>query len=240
MSRLYPCIRAAKRDFYWTLEEKLTYDCFDFRRSAPASMLLIGIHLEDERPWECARFPAFLPEAPGPIDLATKRLLGKRLRNGADEPPEWKGPWAKLDTIALALGKIDGTLHSFTGSPRWPSSSEKRPGHLLPRRLTARARIRWETAEIELTSRNFSEISQCLHAELTLIFELSRRLSRNCPPFLELFELESTLKPCKMCAAFLFLLKARSQRFRVSYEEDDPGPLAQDTWLDRTGYEKVT
>jgi hypothetical protein len=145
-----------------------------------------------------------------------------------------------MDPLALVLKTLDKAGHSFESEPEHPTLA-KTPGKLIPRKLTAKAQITLHNTEMTLHSRNFSELSQCLHAELTLIFGLSRLLSLipNQPEKLEAFNLETTLKPCKMCAAFLHVLRRKCKSFQVTYFEDDPGRLAAQTLLDQFGYRSI-
>lgn len=236
----FPYLQASQGPFAWTLPETLGFDAFAWRAEAPAALLLIGMHLSDPRPWDCARRPLFLKAQPGLIDLESKRLLGKRLRAFEELSSPLALALKPLDSIALVLSRLESLGHSLESEPTWPNPATKEAGKLLPRKLLARARVRLGGEELSLVARNFSEISQCLHAELVLLFGLSRLLSlRKLPPIpeaLERFEIEATLKPCKMCAAFLFSLREKCQVFSVRYEEDDPGPLARNTLLDRFGY----
>jgi hypothetical protein len=230
-----PFLLSSDREFHWTLPPLLSFDYFSFQKEGAGSLLLIGMHLAERMPWLCARHPLCFPEEPGWIDLECKRILGKRFRS-RETASLGKESW--LDPIALVLQTLSQTGHAFEEEPRF-APQVKVPGKLLPRRLTAKAELAFQNRELCFHSRNFSELSQCLHAELTLIFALSRFLNElpEPPEMLESFRLETTLKPCKMCAAFLHAMKGKCQSFHVSYVEDDPGRLAADTLLDRFGYQ---
>ncbi len=195
------------------------------------------MHLADPMPWLCARNPLYFPKDPGLIDLESKRILGKRLKPGADLLPERS---KELDPIVRVLDLLDEAGHSFTREVE-PPQLVKTPGKLVPRKLVAHAHIRFHEQELDLYSRNFSELSQCLHADLTLIFGLSKLLSemKDPPATLQAFQLKTTLKPCKMCAAFLHVLRRKCSIFRVTYFEDDPGRLAAHTLLDQHGYQST-
>ncbi len=185
-------------------------------------------------PWLCARNPLYFSKDPGLIDLECKRILGKRFKPYPDVLPV---EYQSVDPIARLLAITGKAGHTFASEAVHPILS-KTPGKLLPRRLSAKAQIAFRDTELCLYSRNFSELSQCLHAELTLIFGLSQILSElpNAPEKLECFKLETALKPCKMCAAFLHILRKKCLTFQVNYFEDDPGRLASHTLLDRYGY----
>lgn len=230
-----PALISSNKAFLWTIPEKMSGDYFDFQREGSGSLLLIGMHVSDELPWICARNPLHFPREPGLIDVESKRILGKRYRvsgEGIDSKES-----QILDTIPLVLGKLQNAGHSFEADdPSFPEL-EKKPGKLIPRKLAAEAKISAQGREFTLRSRNFSEISQCLHAELTLIFRLGQILSETSIDVLDGFHLQTTLKPCRMCASFLHVLRGKCRSFRVAYSEDDPGPLAANTLLDRFGYQ---
>ncbi len=220
-------ILASDRQTLYALKKDLTGDHFGFTREGSAALLWIAMHLNDPRPWTAARNPMFGTRAPAMIDQATKRILGKRF--SSDDPPQL--PVRELDPFALALTKIEASGHSFESEDvPWPTV-KKVPGKLLPRKLLAHARIQTPDETKNYYARNFTEISQCLHAELSLLLYLSRE-----PLTLLSFSLKTTLKPCRMCAAFLHHLRSQTSSFHIEYEEDDPGPLAANTLLDQYGY----
>lgn len=230
-----PFLLSADQSCYWTLPSQLQYDFFSFRDQGAGALLLIGMHLAESMPWRCARNPVYFAENPGPLDREAKRILGKRFQSGSRQGSL---PLRLLDTIALVLQRLAASGHCFDSPPHreWPD--HKNPGQLLPRRILASARIELADESFELHARNFSEISQCLHAELVLLFELSRRLSEKLLPLnaLKAFQLRTTLKPCKMCAAFLYAVGTCCRSFHVQFDEHDPGRLAADTLLDRHSY----
>ena len=76
-----------------------------------------------------------------------------------------------------------------------------------------------------------------MHAELSVLFALGALLAETFSNGrLQSFALETTLKPCRMCASFLHVVRGKTDDFAVRYEEDDPGPLARHTLLDQFGY----
>ncbi|WP_141735140.1 Bd3614 family nucleic acid deaminase [Oligoflexus tunisiensis] len=233
----FPSLLASHRKFFWTLRTDLSFDYFSFQEEGAGSLLLIGMHLSESMPWLCARNPLYLAKAPGLIDAESKRILGKRFRIDADcSTPSL--PQRTLDTLSLVLQTVADTGHCFHTESEVPPM-QKTPGKLLPRPLTARAHVALDGMEWTLHARNFSEVSQCLHAELALVFGLSQLLSGlpQRPEKLQTFQLETTLKPCRMCAAFLHVVRKKCRTFSVSYEKDDPGRLAAHTLLDRFGYQ---
>jgi hypothetical protein len=231
----YPRLLSSPKNFYWTLPPRVSSDYFGFQEQGAGALLLMGMHLTDPMPWLCARHPLGFSAAPGFIDLESKRILGKRFRL---HPAEGPATFQLIDPITRVLDIVDNAGHAFDTIPVHPELA-KVPGKLQPRRLNATAKVVIAGESLVFHARNFSELSQCLHAELTVIFGLSRHLSeRPQPPRrLQSFELDTTLKPCKMCAAFLHALRPKCEAFQVRYHEDDPGRLAADTLLDRFGYE---
>ncbi|MCX6129272.1 MAG: hypothetical protein NTX25_09455 [Proteobacteria bacterium] len=235
----YPHILASDRSFFWTLQPNLDLDYFSFRTEGAGALLLLGMHLVEKRPWECARNPVYFSEQPGYIDIEAKKILGKRFKQAESSPLESTSkPIRALDPWLEILASIDKAEHCFFIQPRWPDLTNKQAGKLLPRKLWAKAEVSFEGGKYCLYSRNFSELSQCLHAELVLLFGLSRLLSQEQkrPDRIISLVLEASLKPCKMCAAFLDLVRQKCLSFEVKYAEDDPGPLAANTRLDRFSY----
>ncbi len=244
-----PAILSSHRTHLWALADPLRFDHFSWREEGAGALLLLGMHLSDPRPWSCARNPVVFEEAPGMIDLASKRILGKRFRMSsarpeadaqalrtADAHEDESAAMKRIDTIALINHTVRSTgFDPTSAAPQFPAL-EKEPGKLLPRPLVAAARITCERGELRIHSRNFTEISQGLHAEVVLLSLLSEELSTKDLGAIESFEFETTLKPCKMCAAFLHSVRSHTRVFTVRYEEEDPGPLAADTLLDRYGY----
>lgn len=246
MTRPFPylSLQSSDRSSIWTLPPRVSSDYFSLQNEGAGALLLIGMHLSDAMPWTCARNPLHFVKGPGLIDLESKRILGKRFRIASEGSLESHSSPALnvIDPIALVLERLSIAGHSFQPDEEaWPDL-KKEPGKLLPRKLSAKAFVSWSEGEIQLASRNFSEISQCLHAEVTLIFALSRLLCEQPRQVeaLDEFRLETTLKPCRMCAAFLHAIKGNCRSFAVAYLEDDPGPLAANTLLDRFGYEYVS
>jgi hypothetical protein len=231
----FPSLLASPKNFYWILPPRVSFDYFAFQEQGAGALLLIGMHLTDRMPWLCARHPLCFASTPGFIDQESKRILGKRFRSHPEESPR---TFQVIDPIARVLETLANEGHAFDVKPLHPEIP-KIPGKLQPRKLMATAKVVSAGESLTFYSRNFSELSQCLHAELTLIFGLGRYLSElpQPPARLQSFELETTLKPCKMCAAFLHALRLKCDSFRVRYHEDDPGRLAADTLLDRFGYE---
>ncbi len=232
---MYPRITASSQTHDWVLAPHLEGDFFGFRATGAASLLLLGMHLLDPLPWICARNPVFTFGEQGQIDLASKRILGKRYREGLSL--EGKAEDQYLQPLLLVMAKLRELEPQFPWRTFEIPDLQKTPGKLLPRKLSASATVVLDEEQWTLYSRNVSELSQCLHAEITLILALSVLLSqRETRPVLKRFHLNTTLKPCKMCAAFLHQLRGNFPDFAVSYEEDDPGPLARHTLLDRYGY----
>jgi hypothetical protein len=250
-SRKSPRILSSDRSFFWRLAEHLSDDYFDFQQEGAGALLLIGIHLSDPLPWVCARHPVLFDGPVGLIDGESKRILGKRFGSiatapgdGDHENKDHAGIAAPLhvrhvDPIALAVKKVLGMGDLFDPQAAVGPSLPKTPGKIRPRAIGAKLHVMFDDHDLTLYGRNYSEISQCLHAELALIFVLSAILEKTVKKSdrLDFFHLESQLKPCRMCAAFLHKVRTKCDDFRVDYERDDPGPLARNTMLDQFGYE---
>ncbi|MFY7928264.1 MAG: Bd3614 family nucleic acid deaminase [Oligoflexus sp.] len=232
-----PYVLASDRSFYWVSVAKPRADFFDFVEEGSGALLLLAVHLCDPMPWLAARHALCFEQKAGIIDKESKRILGKRFcEEKAASPTVHRHV---LDPILLLTERLAASKYDFLRTDIPTSLFVKQPGKLLPRKLQASVSVCYKGGTFELHSRNFSEISQCLHAELCVLLELSRRLSvMDEPPlWLESFHLKTTLKPCRMCAAFLHITRSRCHKFSVTYEEEDPGRLAQNTLLDRWGYE---
>ena len=237
MGPMFPCLLDSTASFYWTLPQTRGFDYFGFYGEGAGALLLIGMHLSDPMPWKCARRPLWFVHEPGLIDRESKRILGKRQAQ-VSTPKLAVHPYRPIDPMAMVLSTLRDCGHNMLVESARPDLI-KAPGKLLPRRLHARARILMSGESVTLFSRNFSERSQCLHAELTLLIGLNQLLGEQlmAPPFLDELHIYTTLKPCKMCAAFLHIARQRSRIFALYYAQDDPGRLAADTCLDRFGYE---
>jgi len=131
-----------------------------------------------------------------------------------------------VDPISLAVKKIHAVADLFDPQAAVGPTLPKTPGRIGPRAIGAKLRVTFGGHDLSLYGRNYSEISQCLHAELALMFALSALLAQaeKRPQKLDFFHLESQLKPCRMCAAFLHVVRAKCEDFHVTYEHDDPGP----------------
>ncbi len=233
MKSFRPRVLASHRQSYWTLRDEISADGLKLIDEASGSLLLIAMHLQEERPWTAARNPLLFDlNGPGSIDKETKRILGKRHRQGLGD----EAPLVELDPIALLLTRIkDEGLDLRQELVPFPERI-KEPGKLLPREIIATLHIETDQGPTTWRARNMSELSQVLHAELILVFALSQWLSERPLAHIQSFKLHASLKPCRMCAAFLEAVKDSCDSFEVSYEEDDPGPLAQNTLLDQYGY----
>jgi tRNA(Arg) A34 adenosine deaminase TadA len=74
---------------------------------------------------------------------------------------------------------------------------------------------------------NTNAKNRTLHAEMNLIASLKEQ---RIPPRARLY---TTLKPCKMCAGMIFDSAMEPESLQVIYGENDPGPHARHTALDR-------
>ncbi len=233
MTDFLPRLLTSEKSYYWSLDPREANDSLGFYEEAAGSLLLIAMHLSDPMPWIAARNPLlFDARGPGKVDLETKRILGKRHRLGFGN----ETPLILLNPLPLILHKVEAQGLDFNLPIQCFPELKKQPGKVLPREIHANLVIESFQQTIRWSSRNMSELSQCLHAELLLLLKLSSWMSINRIQSLTSFHLHTSLKPCRMCAAFIDTARYKTQNFRVSYEMDDPGPLAQNTLLDRNGY----
>lgn len=238
---VFPRILSSGKEFYWTLGGSLDWDYFGLAQEGVASILLLGVHLAESHPWKCARNPIVLQGDPGVIDQESKRVLAKRFHMSTDGSDRGVGghnvPLKGIDLMAAFDQCIERVGHSFEYPVVWPEW-EKSPGKLVPRKISAELKVEIGLETWVLYARNFSEISQCLHAEIAILLKISEKISTMAqhPMAIQDFTLNCTLKPCKMCASWLYFVSKKCLQFSLSYELDDPGPLAKNTLLDQFGY----
>jgi Bd3614-like deaminase len=235
-------ILSSEQDFFWTHTKSPTWDYFGFAHEGAGALLLLAMHLRDKMPWRCARNPLeYNSSMPGVIDLESKRLLAKRYRLGETSQTDCNTPTAlpliEIDLMTEFQKIISASGHDFSQPIIWPELP-KIPGRLMPRAISAVVDVTFSGNHCQFHARNLSEHSQCLHAELTILLRLSTQLAnQELPPEkIDSFKLHCTLKPCRMCAAFLYFASERCVNFQVSFDNDDPGRLASKTLLDRYGY----
>ncbi len=77
---------------------------------------------------------------------------------------------------------------------------------------------------------NSNAMNRTLHAELNLVRRLHRRTGKRIPLGSRVYV---TLKPCRMCAGQIWDAAEDPAGLQVYYGEDDPGPGARGTILDR-------
>lgn len=250
-----PLILSSDESFFWQLADILKDDYFSFGSEGSRALLLIGAHLSDPYPWRCARHPVFFDGPVGVIDSESKKILGKRyarlehLKSCSDPDPSSNQPrntTAKMDMFrtvvidpfAEVLKRLDQSEDLLDPQVSLPSGTLKTPGKIVPRAIKATLTVIFGGRELTLYGRNYGDISQCLHAELALLLALSRILCQHpdSPQTLDFLRLTSALKPCRMCAAFLHIVRRKCAYFSVDYDLDDPGPLARNTLLDQFGY----
>lgn len=131
------------------------------------------------------------------------------------------GPVSDADAMLFALGLANGVSQE-----RIPRARRDRPiGAVL---IDAEGRLlQWAT--------NSSGIDRTRHAEANLLQNWWHQQRRPLPHGARLY---CTLKPCRMCAALIWTMAPDPRSVKVLYHEHDPGPLAQQTLLERHGMEK--
>lgn len=72
---------------------------------------------------------------------------------------------------------------------------------------------------------NTNSLIRTRHAEINLLLQLGSQKITEPTVFM------SSLKPCAMCAAHLWMNRERLNLQKVIYQQDDPGKLGQDTIL---------
>jgi hypothetical protein len=250
-----PLILSSDGSFFWQLADFLKDDYFSFYSEGARALLLIGAHLSDPYPWRCARHPVLFDGPVGLIDAESKKILGKRfarlehLTAHPDLGPPSNRPRSTtpkietlrtvvIDPFAEVLRRLDQSEDMLDPQASTPWRTRKTPGKIVPRAIKAKLTVKFGDRELTLYGRNYGDISQCLHAELALLLALSRILGQNpeSPQTLEFLRVTSALKPCRMCAAFLHIVRKKCAYFSVEYDLDDPGPLARHTLLDQFGY----
>ena len=77
---------------------------------------------------------------------------------------------------------------------------------------------------------NTNAVNKTLHAELNLVQSYYRKSQSKLPRGSRLY---TTLKPCKMCAGMIHDAAEDMRSFEVIYAEDDPGPNARNTALEK-------
>lgn len=77
---------------------------------------------------------------------------------------------------------------------------------------------------------NTNAVNKTLHAELNLVQSYYRKHQAKLPAGAKLY---ATLKPCKMCAAMVADAAEDMRTLEVVYAEDDPGPNARNTALEK-------
>lgn len=88
-----------------------------------------------------------------------------------------------------------------------------------------------KTGELLDWALNTNAVNKTLHAELNLVQSFYRKFKSKLPAGAKLY---TTLKPCKMCAAFITDAAEDIRTLEVIYDEDDLGTNARNTTLEKT------
>ena len=87
-----------------------------------------------------------------------------------------------------------------------------------------------------MAARNAGALSRALHAEVNLAQCWHRASGRPIPRGARIYV---TLKCCRMCAALIWQCAEDVRALEVYYGEDDPGPNARATALDRGNFDRA-
>src|SRR5690606_27800629 len=77
---------------------------------------------------------------------------------------------------------------------------------------------------------NNNSKNKTLHAEISVLQQYFMQSSCKLPPQAICYV---SLKPCRMCAGMLTHMAEEPSGLRIIYFQDDPGPLAQNTVLEK-------
>ncbi len=74
--------------------------------------------------------------------------------------------------------------------------------------------------------------NKTLHAEVVAVQRFYRNFRQKLPLETKIY---SSMKPCRMCAGMIYEMSENPVKLQTVYFQDDPGPLAQNTILERQG-----
>ena len=179
------------------------------------------------------------PMCTGMVKVAAKRLSLQTLPDATDLPgrdvsaqgnpelaqapapePAPGPPRSPADLLAFALSLA-------TEIPR-----REGPRYTLDRPVAAI--LADADGRILATAVNRNARNRTLHAEVRLAQAWHHRTGRGFPPGARVYV---TLKCCRMCAGMLWQTAEQPETLHVHYAEDDPGPQARATELERRGAE---
>jgi tRNA(Arg) A34 adenosine deaminase TadA len=69
-----------------------------------------------------------------------------------------------------------------------------------------------------------------LHAEISALMKYFETYGHQLPPKSRIYV---SMKPCRMCAGMIIEMAEDPDRIEVIYFQDDPGPLARNTELEK-------
>lgn len=148
----------------------------------------------------------------------------------------WRPEQPKLSAVELFPADSDST-HTNRTDEEWMKIAislsaqvdRRGPRYASDRPIGAilvSAQNKLLAAAINTNARN-----RTLHAEINLIASLS---DAKIPPHAKIY---TTLKPCKMCAGMIVDSAQDIQSLKVIFSENDPGPHARNTALDRCSHD---
>jgi Bd3614-like deaminase len=166
------------------------------------------------------------------VKVAAKRL-GTMVENSAEE-----GAIKLLNDPVFAPSAPD-LLGDFFAEMMSPPKDTWQSGEFLPmyqRNRNVRARLIDKNHKVLFEHTNTNNVCKVQHAEINLVLGWWQSHNTGFP---EGARLQVTLKPCKMCAAFVLNFCRRSRGsippISIEYLRDDPGPMAQNTCYDQLG-----
>lgn len=171
---------------------------------------------------------------PTALCLSMLKVAAKRWQHVSTEAPEGESlppPTAWLAPLAPSR------LQNLSEAPRLLQALLPLPGPT--RALSARAVsavLLSPRLEVLAAARNSNTQERTRHAELELI---QGYWARDRKPIPSGSLLVVSLKPCRMCAAAIARAAEDIRTLKVLYLEDDPGPFARATELERAGVQEL-
>lgn len=213
--------------------------------------LIQGIYARHpERALTILRHRIFLDHAPSEMDLGMLKVAARRLTapiTAADSTAEPGAPETleRIDGLPLSPGPDVSGLAARLAR----GSSDDDARYLALARELAAAIPRTEPRRFDrdrsiaailvssdgaILAAGINEITtnRTFHAEVKAVQSYFARTRSALPPGTRVY---STLKPCRMCAGMIWHCAEDPKSLRVVYVEDDLGPSARGTVLDRAG-----
>lgn len=187
----------------------------------------------------------FTTEPPHPYSQGMVRLAAKRIHFTVESRDthlqinyEFKNVCSAQDgLIQSAHLQVSAPLDFHQCTPQNAHQVLNELIHKLPKGPVLHDYNRSIAAVLTDTSGNILEYSpnqnsknKTLHAELLMLQNYYRRTGHKIPTGSQIFV---SLKPCLMCASAILHFSEQPNSIHVYYLNDDPGPLAQNTELEK-------